>query len=251
MRMNDVVFTSLVVTGFTVAFLHAALPTHWLPFVVAARAQRWNKGCALAITGLAGTGHVLFTIALGALVVWGGIVLKANWSRAFSAIAGGALILVGLVYLWRQRGGHHGHFHLFGRHSHHEHHDHSHEHEDHSHSHEHEHHEENDEIGAVEKRWSKSQSDWTVIAGLFALLTFSPCEGFLPIFLTGAKYGWIGFLLLSSILAIATIAGMLIFTWLTLIGLQRLRINSLERYESLAVGLVFCVLGVIILLLER
>ena len=86
---------------------------------------------------------------------------------------------------------------------------------------------------------------------MFALLTFSPCEGFLPIFLTGAKYGWIGFLLLSSILAIATIAGMLIFTWLTLIGLQRLRINSLERYESLAVGLVFCVLGVIILLLER
>ena len=41
--MNDVVFTTIAVTGFTVAFLHAAIPTHWLPFVLTARVQKWNR----------------------------------------------------------------------------------------------------------------------------------------------------------------------------------------------------------------
>jgi L-cystine uptake protein TcyP (sodium:dicarboxylate symporter family) len=30
-EMNDLVFTTIVVTSFTVAFLHAAIPTPWLP----------------------------------------------------------------------------------------------------------------------------------------------------------------------------------------------------------------------------
>jgi threonine/homoserine/homoserine lactone efflux protein len=90
-----------------------------------------------------------------------------------------------------------------------------------------------------------------VIGGLFALLTFSPCEAFLPVFLTGAKYGWFGFALLSSILAIATVAGMVVFTWLTLVGLQRLRLNALEKYEPLTIGAVFCLLGIIIMLFEH
>jgi len=84
-----------------------------------------------------------------------------------------------------------------------------------------------------------------------ALLTFSPCEAFLPVFLTGAKYGWVGFALLSSILAIATVSGMITFTWLTLLGLQRLRFKMLEKYEPLIVAGVFCLLGVLVIVLEH
>jgi hypothetical protein len=62
--MKDAVLITLIVTGFTVAFLHAAIPTHWLPFVVAARAQRWNLAKTLVVTGVAGSGHVLSTTAL-------------------------------------------------------------------------------------------------------------------------------------------------------------------------------------------
>ena len=90
-----------------------------------------------------------------------------------------------------------------------------------------------------------------MIAGLFALLTFSPCEAFLPVFLTGAKYGWLGFVVLSSVLAIATVAGMITFTWLTLLGLQRLRFKTLEKYEPLIVSAVFCLLGVLVIIFER
>jgi ABC-type nickel/cobalt efflux system permease component RcnA len=239
--MNDVVFITIVVTGFTVAFLHAAIPTHWLPFVVAARAQQWNRPKTLAITGVAGAGHVLFTTALGVLVVWGGMAINTRVGNAFPLIAGGAIIALGLFYLIRRTRGDHGHNHFFGRHSHHEHkHEHQHDHEQvHTHSQE------------PEYDWSRRRSDWAATIGLVALLTFSPCEAFLPVFLTGAKYGWFGFVLLSSVLAIATVAGMVLFTWLTLLGVQRLRFKGLEKYEHLVVGAVFCLLGLVIIFFER
>ena len=247
--MTTGLFTAIAITGFTVAFLHAAIPTHWLPFVVAARAQHWNSAKTLVVTGIAGSGHVLFTTALGVVVAWGGIVINAKWSRTFPLIAGGALIAVGLFFLVSRLKGSHGHVHLFGGPGHHS----KHEHRDDAGlcGHHHHEHEEIEEIKEIEHQWSRPRSDWAVIASLIALLTFSPCEAFLPVFLTGAKYGWFGFALLSAILAIATVAGMIVFTWLTLLGLQRLRLKALEKYEPITVGMVFCLLGLIIILFEH
>jgi nickel/cobalt exporter len=174
--MNELVFITLVVTGFAVAFLHAAIPTHWLPFVVAARARHWKKPKALTVTGVAGAGHVLFTIALGVLVVWGGMAINSRIGRAFPLIAGGALVALGLFYLVRQIRGGTGHSHLFGSHSHHKHEYPSHV----RHTQlrvqalEYEHLDQEDDITTIEQRWSQRRFDWVVIAGLFALLTFSP-----------------------------------------------------------------------------
>ena len=258
--MSNFVFITLFATGFTVAFLHAAIPTHWLPFVVAARAQRWNRAKTLVVTGVAGAGHVVFTTALGVLIAWGGIKLNAKWSHAFPIIAGGALILVGVFYLLRQFKGGHGHVHLFSAHSHHEHGAHSHDHHSHGHEHDHDHdhgahnhcHEGTEaELEIIKQQWSRRRSDWAVISGLFALLTFSPCEAFLPVFLIGAKYGWLGFALLSALLAVGTVAGMVTFTWLTLLGLERLRLRALENYEALIVSAVFCALGVLVIIFEH
>jgi hypothetical protein len=63
--VNSTFFASIAVTGFAVAFLHAALPTHWLPFVLVGRAQKWSAGRTLGVTLLAGLGHVGLTIAAG------------------------------------------------------------------------------------------------------------------------------------------------------------------------------------------
>ena len=82
------------------------------------------------------------------------------------------------------------------------------------------------EIETIEREWSRRRSDWAVIVGLFALLTFSPCEAFLPVFLIGSKYGWLGFAFLSAVLATATVGGMVTFTWLTLLGSQRLHFRG-------------------------
>ncbi|MFN2477405.1 MAG: hypothetical protein ABR526_13820 [Chthoniobacterales bacterium] len=235
--MNDAVLTTIAITGFGVAFFHAAIPTHWLPFVLASRAQHWNHSKTLGVTALAGTGHVLVTATLGLLIAWFGIVLDRKIGGWFPAIAGGALIVLGLFYLYRQfTGKGHAHHHLFCGHK-------------HVHSGDHEH-EEHHAAPPVAARPAAS-SDRAAITSLLALLTFSPCEAFLPIYASGVRYGWSGFALLTVILSVGTVAGMVLFTSLTLGGVKRVKLGLLERYESGLIGALLCTVGALIILLEK
>lgn len=237
--MNDMLIT-IAITGFSVAFFHAALPTHWLPFVLAGRGQGWGQKKTLVITALASLGHVALTVLLGALVVFLGIQTESWTGHVFPYVAGTVLILFGLYYLWRQRkglGGHH-HWHVGGACCN-DHHDHGHAH-DHAHE-KHEHHVHDIQTG---------RSDKAVILGLMALLTFSPCEGFLPVYLSGIGYEWGGFVMLSLILAIATMAGMVFFTWITMTGLAQVQLQTLEKYEAGLLGVLLCVLGILIMIIE-
>jgi nickel/cobalt transporter (NicO) family protein len=227
--MNNSVLTTIAVTGFTIAFFHAAIPTHWLPFVLTARAQHWNRSKTLVITAIAATGHACFTATLGLIVAWLGIVLSARIGALFPWIAGGALISFGLFYLIRQLTGHtHTHLHLGNP----------------GHSHDHPHHH-------GEKRVPFSKSDLAAIASLLALLTFSPCEAFVPVYVSGIRYGWYGFALLTIILTIATIAGMVVFTGLALTGIEQVKLRSFEKYEAGVMGLLLCAVGVLIILFEQ
>ena len=241
--MNDKIFTAIIATGFTVAFLHAAIPTHWLPFVLTGRVQKWTRSKTLLITALAGCGHVLFTAVLGFLIAWGGMTLSDKIGNTFPLIAGGALLLFGLYYVIQQlRGKSHGHAHLVGGHSHGEH-DHGHHELDHEHS--------SDCGYARETTPPPRKSDWAAIASLLALLTFSPCEGFLPVYVSGVRYGWGGFFMLTLILSVATVAGMVLFTWLTLAGIEKLNLKFVEKYESGVMGGMLCLLGLLIMIFEH
>lgn len=227
--MKDSVLTTIAITGFTVAFFHAAIPTHWLPFVLTARVQRWNRTKTLVITAFAATGHACFTATLGLIVAWLGIALSDRIGTLFPWIAGGALISFGLFYIIRQLTGHtHTHLHL-GQHGHSP--DHTDEHEG--------------------KRLSLSKSDLAAIFSLLALLTFSPCEAFVPFYVSGIRYGWHGFALLTIILTVATIAGMVAFTSLALAGIEQVKLHSLEKYEAGLMGALLCAVGVLIIIIER
>lgn len=257
--MNQEIFISIMVTGFMVAFFHAAIPTHWLPFVLTARAQGWSKTKTLAVTAVAGAGHVSFTAVLGVLVVWLGINVDHWTGNVFPWIVGGLLIAFGIFYLIQQlRGTGHGHSHArSGAQPDQDGHDHDHPH-GHDHGHKHPHHDEADDPDLAAEQSAESLagkptarvSDRAAILGLLALLTFSPCEGFLPVYLSGIRNGWAGFVLLSVVLAIATLAGMMLFTALTLFGLDRFKLQALEKYESAILGALLCALGVAVILLE-
>lgn len=225
--MTDSVLTTIAITGFSIAFFHAAIPTHWLPFVLTARAQRWSRPKTLAITAMAATGHACFTALLGLLVAWLGIALSDRIGSWFPRIAGGALILFGLFYVVRQLTGHtHTHLHLgHGAHAH-----------DHDHAH---------------TRISLSKSDVAAISSLLALLTFSPCEAFVPVYVSGVRYGWHGFALLTIILTVGTIAGMVAFTALALTGIEQVKLRSFEKYEAGVMGVLLCLVGVLIILFEK
>ncbi|HEY1710610.1 MAG TPA: hypothetical protein VGG10_20240 [Rhizomicrobium sp.] len=243
--MNISLLLSIVAGGFAVAFFHAAIPTHWLPFVLTARVQGWNTGKTLGVTAIAGGGHVLFTTLLGVLIVGLGIEVSRWTGQVFPWIAGGVLFAFGLFFLIRQAMGARGHAHLFA----HSHHDHDHPH-DHSDGHPHVH----GVAGITETHTftppRAKVSDRTAILSLLALLTFSPCEGFLPVYVSAIRYGWSGFALSSLVLALATLTGMMLFTSLTLAGIDRLNLRIIERYESAILGTVLCLLGVLIVLVE-
>ena len=337
--MTPTVLLTIAVTGLTIAFMHASIPTHWLPFVLTSRALRWSRAKTLSITAIAGVGHVLCTSALGILVAWLGLSLSDRMGVWFPRLAGGALLLFGLFYIYRQVSGGRGHFHLIGGHSHDigsekgphggfliEDHgnrleislvaeatglsrlriqassrtgtllpapDPSHVqvalgltdgtttplglraraaflesvepversaaftavirvgHADHWHTH----------TLAFDASQATpdapttadpttARSDWAAIGSLFMLLTFSPCEGFIPVYISGVKYGWGGFMLLTAILGIGTVAAMILFTWLALVGMERVKIAALERFESGILGTLLCLLGLFVIFFE-
>ena len=241
--MDEALLGTVAVTGFSVAFVHAALPTHWLPFVLAGRGQGWSHSKTMAIAALAGGGHVMFTVALGVLVAWLGISVDRWTGDIFPWIASGVLISFGLYYWFR---GGHGHSHDDHR---------AHDHGSHEHQHPHPHvpdkgHAHHDELPQLVIAGGVPRGDTAIILGLISALTFSPCEGFLPVFVAGVRYGWWGFTILCLILAVATLGGMLALTWLTLRGLQHLNLAALDRYEGHILGGILIALGLAVAVLE-
>lgn len=247
--MNQAILTTVALTGFGVAFFHAAIPTHWLPFVLTARVQGWNASKTIAVTALAGTGHVLVTAALGLAITLFGAALSETVGAWFPRIAGGALLLFGAYYLVRQMMGKgHVHFHYPHEHLHEPGHEHG-----HGHGHEHPHGNELGDAGDVNHRHgcqAHPTSDRAAILSLLAFLTFSPCEGFVPFYVSGIRYGWGGFAVLTAVLSVATVAGMVLFTSLTLAGLSKIKLGLLEKYESVLMGILLCVVGILIIVFE-
>jgi len=201
---------SIIAAGFVVAFAHAATPTHWLPFVLVGRAQGWTRRRTLAVTALAGLGHSLFTAVLGLAVMGVGLMIEPQLGRQFPRLVGAGLILFGLVYIVRHSRRPHAH--------------------------------------ADRPPVRRYRSDGAAVLGLVALLTFTPSDAVLPVYLTSIGQGWAGYAVLSLSLTVATTAGMLLFTGLFMAGADRLKLDRLEHYELLLVGATLCVFGLFVAL---
>jgi nickel/cobalt transporter (NicO) family protein len=208
-----------IFTGLTISVLHAALPTHWLPFVLAAKAQNWNYRRLLTVLSIAGLGHVLTTTALGAGLIWFSLKLNENYESLFVLIASISTFLFGVYYIVQFLRGQ--------RHSHCKHH----------HPHEHD--------------YAKASQDGWAILGLLSLLTFSPCESFLPVYVSAWPAGWVGFMVLSVVLATGTLVAMIVFTTLAFFGYQQLKFKFLENYEKLIIGAVLIFLSIIVYFVEQ
>jgi nickel/cobalt transporter (NicO) family protein len=193
-------FASVLVAGFAVAFLHAATPTHWLPFVLVGRAQGWSSGRTLGVTAVAGFGHAMFTAVLGLVLTGAGVLIGERLGDVFPRLVAVGLIALGLYYLVRYA----------LRPPHHE--------------------------TPSPRRYA---SDAAAIAGLVALLTFTPSEAVLPVYLANLENGWKGFLMLTTALTLATTGGMVTFTALFIAG---------AHYELVLVGLGLCAIGVLVAL---
>jgi len=203
------------VTGAAVSFAHTVLPTHWAPFVVAARARRWETPKLLVVALGGALAHTLSTALIGALALGAGLAAFARFGARFEQAAGGVILAIGAgLALQALRGGH-GHAH--GR----------------------------------ARQGDMAGTDLAAALGLIGLMLVSPCEVALPVYLSTARYGWTGFCALTAGVAAGTAGGMLIAVLAARAGLQRFLTRRWAQYEGAALGLSVMLLGIFVVVAAR
>ncbi len=210
--LGQPVVLSLIGGGFAAAFLHAALPTHWLPFVLVGRAQGWSLGQVLGAVTVAGLAHVTTTAAAGGLIVMAGLALAPWIGGVLPHLAAALLFLFGAFYLIRATlrrpalaGGPVG--------------------------------------GMVEPTVSHAAAFW----GLVALMALSPGEVLLPLYVSAAAEGPAVLAGLTLAFASGTILGMAVLTIAARAGASMLRLERWARYEGLVLGVALIALGLMML----
>ena len=211
--LDQPILLSLLGTGFATAFLHAALPTHWLPFVLVGRAQRWSLPRLLGAVAAAGLAHIATTAVVGGLIVVAGLALDQWISGILPWLSAMLLFLFGVFYLARATlrrpqlaGG--------------------------------------PPIELAEPSVSHAAAFW----GLVAMMAVSPGEVLLPIYLSQAAEGALVLAALTLAFAAGTVAGMALFTLLARAGWSVLRLERWARYEGAVLGLALISVGLLVVL---
>ncbi|MGI8841699.1 MAG: hypothetical protein ACR2F8_13105 [Caulobacteraceae bacterium] len=209
-----------------VGVLHTLVPDHWVPITLIGRQRGWTIGQTARAALLAGTGHVLSTLAI-AVVVWiAGAVVAKTFGRWIDAIASAALVAFGAwiavsaLLEMRQRDGHgaaHAHGHHHGRHH------------DHAHA--------KDDDAAHAKAGSRT--------ALLLILGSSPMVEGIPAFFAAGRYGPPLIVVMSLVFAFATIATYVTLCVASVASLERVSLGPLERYGEVISGAFIALIGVV------
>ena len=211
--LQQPVLMSVVGVGFATAFLHAALPTHWLPFVLVGRGQRWTLTQVLTTVAIAGSAHIVTTAIVGGLIVAAGLVVDQWIAGLLPGLSAGLLFLFGAFYLGKAllrpailAGG--------------------------------------PSLNLSEPTVSHAAAFW----GLVVMMAVSPGEVLLPIYLSQATEGPVVLIALTLAFGIGTVLGMVVFTVLARAGWSVLRLERWARYEGIILGLALILIGLLVIL---
>lgn len=193
------------------AFLHAALPTHWLPFVLVGRAQRWSLSRNLLAVTAAGLAHVASTVVVGSLIVAAGLALETfvagllPWLSAALLFGFGGFYLIRAMVRRPATAGGPG-------------------------------------MDLAEPTVSHAAAFW----GLVGVMALSPGEVLLPIYMSASGEGVPALALLTLSFAVGTILGMAVFTLLARAGASVLKLERWARYEGAILGFALIAIGLLI-----
>ncbi len=224
---------ALLLSALSIGVVHTLLgPDHYVPFVALARSRSWSLRRTLGVTALCGVGHVVGSIALGALGVaagWalGGLVAIETLR---GDLAGALLLGVGLAWTaWgvrralRARPHEHLHAHAGGGV-----HAHPHGHQgEHAHPHD-----------------ARPGGRWLGAWSIFIVFVLGPCEPLIPLLMyPAAGSSWLLVAGVAAVFATATIATMLAVVAAGALGLARLPAAGLERWAHAAAGAALAMCG--------
>ena len=190
--------------------LHAALPSHWLPFITMGQTERWGLRRTLLVTAVAVAGHVASTGLVGGLLGWfSADVISAYAGAADHLVAPALLVLLGLVYLG---------YHFSGKR--------------HTHSH---------TPGA---RHAGHPNPWVMIGTLMLTLFLSPCIEVMVYFIDASREGielvfwlWVAYASVTVALIVALVA-------LGYYGIAWANTRWFEHNDRLLTGTALVLLGV-------
>ncbi|HYC75932.1 hypothetical protein [Brevundimonas sp.] len=212
---DQTLLLSLLGAGFATAFLHAALPTHWLPFVLVGRAQRWTLQRVMAAVVAAGLTHVAVTAMVGGLIVVAGLALDQWIAGLLPHLSAVLLFAFGGFYLVRsvvrrpQLAG-----------------------------------------GPSLEMSGPAVSHAAAFWALVATMAISPGEVLLPFYLNQAQGGVAVLAALTVVFAAGTVLGMALFTGLARAGWSVLRLERWARYEGAVLGLALIAVGLLVVLYQ-
>nr|CAB3472865.1 unnamed protein product [Digitaria exilis] len=207
----------------TVSLLHSFIPTHWLPFSIVARAQRWPLSRTLLVkfasepvamwypevpcyitpaeAAFGGVLHVVSTALLGITAVTMANTIAGE--ETVHKLASLLLIFLGGGYILLFALGKGGH----------------------SHAHNH----------PMEKM---------AVAGLVLVPALSPCATTLPVFLAVGNSSSM-MILAIIVLLFSTITVMTSLVALSFYGASQIKFHWVERYDKILVGTVLCLVGIL------
>lgn len=231
--MNNSI-TLLSVTAVSIGFVHTLLgPDHYLPFIVLSQAKKWTLRKTMVITFLCGLGHVMSSVVLGLVGIAVGISVKNLVSiESFRGnIAAWLFIAFGLVYmiislrnLIKKRKHSHPHNHFGGE----------------NHYHEHDHH---NKHSHVHENNAFNSSPWI----LFLVFVFGPCEPLIPLLMyPAAENNVSGAIVVSTLFSVVTISTMLSIVLTFKLGLNRISLKPVEKYNHLIAGTLIFISGLAI-----
>jgi hypothetical protein len=201
----------LMASALVTAFLHAALPTHWLPFVLVGRAQGWRLITVMMAVVVAGLAHVATTALVGGVIAGLGVALDQWIGGLLPVLAAVVLFVLGGRYLlraWQQP---------------------------------------STDGAAADQTVRRRIGDRTAFWGLVMTLAITPGEVMLPFYLSQANAGWPILAGLTVMFALGTVSGMAVFTLLAWTGWSVLRLERWARYESIALGAALIAVGLFVL----
>ncbi|KAF8396301.1 hypothetical protein HHK36_017916 [Tetracentron sinense] len=214
----------------TVSLLHSFIPTHWLPFSIVGRAQKWtlsrtllvNRSTGLPIGIVAGSPlrsfsslatafgavlHVISTSLLGITAITMANTIAGE--ETVHKLASLLLVILGgsyvLLFLWGKGG--------------------------HSHTH-------------------NQPMEKMAVAGLVLVPALSPCATTLPVFLAVGNSSSM-MVLAIIVLLFSTITVMTSLVALSFYGASQIKFHWVEQYDKLLVGSVLCLVGILTLVFHH
>lgn len=202
-----------------VGVLHTLVPDHWVPITVMARQRGWSKSETARIALQAGSGHVVSTLVIAAVVWIAGSAAASHFGAIVDAAASLALIGFGLwisISAWLEQ-----HHHA----------------QSHSHSPVHYTHQDTAGAGSTAAHHQNSRT------ALLLILGSSPMIEGIPAFFAAGKYGIVLIAIMSVVFAASTILTYVLLCVSSSAGLRHICFGAVERHGEVLSGAAIAIVG--------